>query len=114
MTTNAEWLSRRSNAVARGVGLVHPLFVQSASNSTVVDVEGREFIDFCGGIAVMNVGHAHTGVVAAITAQAKRFTHLCFMVLGYDSYVDLCERLNRLVPSVGAAPNKTALFVTGR
>jgi 5-aminovalerate/4-aminobutyrate aminotransferase len=111
--TNAEWLTRRSNAVARGVSVTHPLFIAHATNSTVTDVEGREFIDFCGGIAVMNVGHAHSGVVAAVQAQVQRFTHLCFMVLGYDSYVELCEQLNRLVPSPGNVPKKTALFVSG-
>ncbi len=113
MASNAAWIARRSAAVARGVGLAHPIFVTRAANSSVFDVEGREYIDFCGGIAVMNTGHAHAGVVAAVSAQVKRFTHLCFMVLGYDSYVELCENMNRLVPAVNNAPQKTALFVSG-
>jgi 4-aminobutyrate aminotransferase len=109
--TNASWLTRRSAAVARGVGLAHPHFITQASNASVIDVEGREFIDFCGGIGVNNIGHSHPGVIAAVQAQLSRFTHLCFMVLGHDSYVELAEMLNKLVP--GPGPNKTALFVSG-
>nr|MCU0969936.1 4-aminobutyrate--2-oxoglutarate transaminase [Rubrivivax sp.] len=75
------------------------------------DVEGRRFIDFAGGIAVMNVGHGHPKVKAALAAQLERFTHTCYQVVPYESYVALAEALNRLTP--GTHAKKTAFFSTG-
>jgi 4-aminobutyrate aminotransferase/(S)-3-amino-2-methylpropionate transaminase len=82
--------------------------VESAKGALVYDVEGREYIDFAGGIAVMNVGHSHPKVIAAIRDQVEKFTHTCFMVAPYAAAVELAEKLCALVP--GSFP-KTALFV---
>ncbi len=109
--TNAELLERRSQAVARGVGAIHPVFAERAENATVWDVEGREYIDFAGGIAVLNTGHLHPRVKQAVQQQLEAFSHTCFMVLGYESYVELCEKLNALVP--GEFAKKSALFTSG-
>lgn len=109
--TNEALVKRKQDAVARGVGLLHPVFVESAENATVRDVEGREYIDFAGGIAVLNTGHLHPKVKAAVAEQLEKLSHTCFMVLGYEPYVELCERINALAPMAG--PNKTALFTSG-
>lgn len=104
----AALLARRQQAVPRGVANVAPLFVEEASGAILRDADGRRLIDFAGGIGTMNVGHSHAKVVAAISAQARRFTHTCFQVAMYEPYVALAERLNTLVP--GEGPQKT-LFV---
>lgn len=76
--TNESLMQRRTAAVPRGVGQIHPIFADRAENSTVTDVEGREFIDFAGGIAVLNTGHLHPKVVAAVQEQLTKLTHTCF------------------------------------
>lgn len=111
MTTNAELLARRERAVARGIGHATTLSAQRAENAEVWDVEGKRYIDFAGGIAVLNTGHRHPQVMAAIDAQLARFTHTSFQVTLYDSYIALAERLNALVPISGAV--KSAFFTTG-
>ncbi|MFS8038659.1 4-aminobutyrate--2-oxoglutarate transaminase [Xanthobacter sp. AM11] len=111
MSTNADLLARRDAAVVRGIGHATPIFADRAQNSEVWDVEGRRYIDFAGGIAVLNTGHRHPRVLAAVRAQLDRFTHTCFQVLPYESYVELAERLNALAPLAG--PAKTAFFSTG-
>ncbi|MEM9122518.1 MAG: 4-aminobutyrate--2-oxoglutarate transaminase [Pseudomonadota bacterium] len=111
MTTNEDLLARRHAAVARGVSTMMPIFADRAENSEVWDVEGRRYIDFAGGIAVLNFGHRHPKIMAAIEAQLQRFTHTAFQVLGYESYIDLAERLNKLAP--GDGPNKTFFASTG-
>lgn len=110
-TTNQALLQRRNAAVPRGPFNIAPIFVDRAQGSLLWDVEGREYIDFCGGIGVANVGHNHPKVVAAIKAQADRFLHTCFHVVMYEPYVRLAERLNALVPIPG--PCCTALFNSG-
>jgi 5-aminovalerate/4-aminobutyrate aminotransferase len=77
----------------------------------VTDVEGREFIDFAGGIAVLNTGHVHPKVIAAVTEQLNKLTHTCFQVLAYEPYVELCEKINAKVP--GDFAKKTLLVTTG-
>ncbi|WP_114417978.1 4-aminobutyrate--2-oxoglutarate transaminase [Marinospirillum perlucidum] len=109
--TNEALIERKNQAVAAGVGLVHPIFLDSAENSTVTDVEGREYIDFAGGIAVLNTGHLHPKVKAAVSEQLDKLSHTCFMVMGYEPYVDVCEKVNQL--AVGSTPKKTALFTSG-
>ncbi|WP_431146639.1 4-aminobutyrate--2-oxoglutarate transaminase [Pseudomonas alvandae] len=109
--TNADLMARRTAAVPRGVGQIHPIFAESAKNATVTDVEGREFIDFAGGIAVLNTGHVHPKIIAAVTAQLNKLTHTCFQVLAYEPYVELCEKINAKVP--GDFPKKTLLVTTG-
>ena len=102
--TQSELLSRRQKAVPRGPFNVAPIFADRAEGAKLWDVDGREYIDFCGGIGVQNVGHNHPKVVAAIREQAERFIHTCFHVVMYEPYVRLAERLN---------PKKTVLFNSG-
>ncbi|MCC4259992.1 4-aminobutyrate--2-oxoglutarate transaminase [Pseudomonas aestusnigri] len=109
--TNESLMQRRQNAVARGVSQIHPIAVQRAENATVWDVEGRQYIDFAGGIAVLNTGHRHPKVMDAVRRQLDQFTHTCFQVLAYEPYIALCERLNEKVP--GDFAKKTLLVTTG-
>lgn len=106
-----ELVDRRQRAVPRGVGTVGSLFVKEARGAVLWDADGRRVIDFAGGIGTMNVGHAHPRVVAAVAEQARRFTHTCFQVGGYEPYVALAERLNALVP--GRFAKKTVLLNSG-
>lgn len=98
----------RDQVIPAGHSSVHPCYVASAQGAVIRDVEGREYIDFAGGIGVMNIGHCHPRVVAAIQDQAAKFLHTCFMVLPYEPAVRLGEKLCQVVP--GAFPKK-ALFV---
>ena len=111
MPTNAKIFARREAAVPRGIGHSTPISAQRALNSEVWDVEGNRYIDFAGGIAVLNTGHCNPHVMAAVREQMERFTHTCFQVLLYEPYVTLAERLNKLAPIDG--PLKTAFFTTG-
>ena len=108
---NAALFARREAAIPRGVGHSHHIFIDRAKNAEIWDVEGRRYIDFAGGIAVLNTGHRHPAVIEAVKAQLERFTHTCFQVLPYESYVELAERLNALAP--GAFAKKTLLLTTG-
>ncbi|MEW2354475.1 4-aminobutyrate--2-oxoglutarate transaminase [Spirillospora sp. NPDC029432] len=89
---------RRAAAVAPGVSSVLPVYVTDAGGGVVVDADGNSLIDFGSGIAVTNVGNANPRVAERVRAQADRFTHTCFMVAPYESYVEVCESLNRLTP----------------
>ncbi len=109
--SNADLLLRREQSVARGVASSHPIFAARAEGARVWDVEGREYIDFAGGIGVLNVGHRHPRVLEAICDQLDRFTHTCFQVVMYEEYVRLCERLNAAVP--GDFAKKSILLTTG-
>ena len=109
--SNAAWHARRLAATPRGVGVMGDFFIERAKNAEFWDIEGRRFIDFAGGIAVLNTGHVHPKVQAAIAAQLQRFTHSCYQVVPYTEYVALAERINAMVPIDG--PVKTAFFSTG-
>ncbi len=111
MASNSDLLSRRNQAVARGVANMHNLFADRAENTEVWDVEGRRFIDFAGGIGVLNTGHRHPKVMAAVQEQMERFTHTCFQVMPYEPYIELAERLNALAP--GDGPKKSLFLTTG-
>ena len=111
MSSNKELMHRRSNAVPRGVGQIHPIFADRAENCRVWDVEGREYLDFAGGIAVLNTGHLHPEIVSAVEAQLKKLSHTCFQVLAYELYLELCELMNQKVP--GDFAKKTLLVTTG-
>jgi 4-aminobutyrate aminotransferase/(S)-3-amino-2-methylpropionate transaminase len=111
MPTNADLSRRRTAAIPRGVGNMLQVYADRASNAEIWDVEGRRYIDFASGIAVLNTGHLHAKVQAAINAQMARLSHACFQVTPYENYVALAERLNDLVP--GAAPKKTLFLTTG-
>jgi 4-aminobutyrate aminotransferase / (S)-3-amino-2-methylpropionate transaminase / 5-aminovalerate transaminase len=91
-------MERRRGAVSAGVGIATPIFAHEAKGALLTDVDGNTFIDFGGGIGVMNVGHADPRVVEAVKEQVERFTHTCFYVTEYEPYIELAERLNTLVP----------------
>ncbi|QNK67362.1 4-aminobutyrate--2-oxoglutarate transaminase [Variovorax sp. PAMC26660] len=110
-TTNAAIDARRVAATPRGVGIGFPIYADRALNAELWDVEGRRYIDFGSGIAVLNTGHRHPRVVEAIRAQLDRFTHTAYQVVPYESVVSLAERLNKLTP--GTHAKKTAFFTTG-
>ena len=88
----------RERYVPRGVAQAHPVFVARAEGSRIWDVDGKEYLDFAGGIGVMNVGHGHPRVLQAVRAQLERFTHVCFQVTPYEAYVRLAEHLAKLAP----------------
>ncbi|TGV50600.1 aminotransferase class III-fold pyridoxal phosphate-dependent enzyme, partial [Mesorhizobium sp. M00.F.Ca.ET.149.01.1.1] len=90
--------ARRSDAIARGVGVTTQVYADKALNAEIWNVEGRRYIDFAAGIAVVNTGHRHPKVVAAVKDQLDRFTHTCHQVVPYENYVRLAERLNDAVP----------------
>ena len=108
---NEQLMARKAAATPRGVGVMGSFFAERAEGAELWDVEGQRYIDFAGGIAVMNVGHGHPKVLAAIEEQLKRFTHTCYQVVPYESYIALAEKLNQLTP--GTHAKKTALFSTG-
>ncbi len=108
---NAALMARRRAALPAGLGQSHEIFVQRAENAEVWDVEGRRYVDFAGGIAVLNTGHRHPKLVEAIAAQLDKFTHTCFQVLAYEPYVELAERLNAKAP--GSFAKKSFFLTTG-
>ncbi|UXM93894.1 4-aminobutyrate--2-oxoglutarate transaminase [Bartonella sp. HY329] len=108
---NAELSKRRSDAVARGVGVTTPIFADKAENTELWDAEGKRFIDFASGIAVLNTGHRHPKVIEAVKKQLDRFTHTCHQVVPYENYVELAERLNAATP--GNFKKKTVFVTTG-
>lgn len=109
--TNAALMQRRTAVVPRGVGYSHSVFIDRGRNAEIWDVQGQRYIDFAGGIAVLNTGHLHEGIVQAVRKQLERFTHTCFQVLAYESYVEVVERLCALAPIKGA--KKGLLLTTG-
>lgn len=108
---NSELHQRRVAATPRGVGVMCGFYAEKAENATLWDVEGNEVIDFAAGIAVLNTGHRHPKVMAAVEKQLQAFTHTAYQIVPYESYVSLAERINALVPIDGLA--KTAFFSTG-
>jgi len=109
--TNEDLVRRREAAVPRGVASAAPVYAAYAENAELWDVEGKRFIDFVGGIGVLNTGHRHPGVIAAAKAQEDLYTHTSFQVVPYAPYIELAEKLNTLAP--GDAPKKTLLVTTG-
>lgn len=97
-TRNEQLMELRNKHVPQGVSLLNPAFITKASGAIMVDADGRELIDFAGGIGVNNVGHSHPKVVAAIKEQAEKFIHTCFHVAPYEAYIELASRLNELAP----------------
>jgi len=111
MSTNQELQTRRQAAVPRGVSSATAIFAAKAENAELWDAEGKRYIDFAGGIGVLNSGHRHPKVLAAIKRQLECFTHSAFQVAPYEVYVALAEKLNQLAPCRG--PNKTIFLTTG-
>jgi 4-aminobutyrate aminotransferase len=110
MSTSTDLKARKAAAVPNGVG-TKGIYVAKAENSELWDVDGRRYIDFAAGIAVLNTGHRHPKIMAAVAEQAQAFAHTCFHVVSYESYVRLAERLNALAP--GDFPKKTLLLNSG-
>ena len=108
---NAELQQRKEAATPRGVGIMCNFYAARAKNAEVWDVEGKRYIDFAGGIGVLNTGHLHDKVQAAVAAQLARFSHTCYQVVPYELYVSVAEKLNRLTP--GSHAKKTAFFTSG-
>ncbi|HEU4780841.1 MAG TPA: 4-aminobutyrate--2-oxoglutarate transaminase [Steroidobacteraceae bacterium] len=111
MTKNADLHKRRIAAIPRGVGNSLAVYAERAQNAELWDVEGRRYVDFASGIAVVNTGHVHPQVKAAMAAQLEKITHGCFQVTPYESYIALAEALNKLAP--GPTPKKTIFLSTG-
>lgn len=109
--SNNELHQRRLAATPRGVGVMCNFFAQTAENSTITDVEGKQYIDFAAGIAVLNTGHRHPRLVQAIEQQLHSFTHTAYQIVPYESYVSLAEKINKVAPIFG--PKKTTFFTTG-
>ncbi|MDF2273853.1 4-aminobutyrate--2-oxoglutarate transaminase [Aeromonas caviae] len=110
-SNNQQWQARREAAVVQGVGTLLPVFIDRAHNAELWDVEGNRYIDFASGIAVLNTGHNHPKVVAAVREQLEKFSHTCFQVTPYSGYIELAEKLNALVP--GPTPKRTLFLSTG-
>ncbi len=108
---NSAISERKNHAISRGVGMTTQIYADRAENSEIWDVEGRRYIDFAGGIAVVNTGHRHPKVIEAVKAQLDRFTHTCHQVIPYENYVHLAERLNAMLP--GRFDKKTIFATTG-
>jgi 4-aminobutyrate aminotransferase len=102
---------RIAAAIPRGVSVPIPILAHHASGAEIWDADGRRYIDFGGGIAVMNVGHRHPRVIAAVQAQLEAFTHTCFGITPYEPYIKLAERMNQIAPI--SAPTKTIFLTTG-
>ena len=102
---------RLADAIPRGVSVPIPILAHHASGAEIWDTEGRRYIDFAGGIAVLNVGHRHPRVIAAVQAQLEAFTHTCFGVMPYEPYIKLAERMNEIAPMRGR--NKSIFLTTG-
>jgi 4-aminobutyrate aminotransferase/(S)-3-amino-2-methylpropionate transaminase len=111
MSRNLDLQARRDAAFARGLGNQLPVYVERARNAELWDVEGRRFIDFAAGIAVLNTGHLHPKVQAAVAKQLEAFSHTCLMITPYAIAVELAEKLNRLAP--GPTPKKSIFVTTG-
>ncbi|MES2049479.1 MAG: 4-aminobutyrate--2-oxoglutarate transaminase [Pseudomonadota bacterium] len=111
MNTNLDWQTRKNQATPRGVGVMCNFYADRAENAELWDVEGKRYIDFAAGIAVLNTGHRHPKIIAAITEQLTRFTHTAYQIVPYASYVELSEKISQLTP--GSHAKKTAFFTTG-
>ncbi len=111
MTTNLQLQARREAAVPRGAANVTQFYAERAENAQVWDVEGNRYIDFAGGIGVLNTGHLHPKVVKAVEQQMQKMMHTCFHVMPYAPYIELAEKLNEITP--GSHAKKTLLLNTG-
>ncbi len=111
MKTNKLLLAERNKHVPQGPFNVHPIFADKANGATITDVEGKEYIDFAGGIGVANVGHGDEEILKAVQNQIQKYIHTCFHVVMYEPYVELAKRLNEITP--GNFPKKTMFVNSG-
>jgi 4-aminobutyrate aminotransferase/(S)-3-amino-2-methylpropionate transaminase len=111
MKTNASLLKERNAHVPQGPFNTHPIFASKAKGAIITDVEGKEYIDFAGGIGVNNIGHCDEEVLKAIQDQIRNYIHTCFHVVMYEPYIELAKRLNEITP--GDFPKKTMFVNSG-
>jgi 4-aminobutyrate aminotransferase/(S)-3-amino-2-methylpropionate transaminase len=111
MKTNESLLAERNKYIPQGPFNVHPIFAEKAKGAIITDVEGKEYIDFAGGIGVNNVGHCNEEVLEAIKDQIQKYIHTCFHVVMYEPYVELAKRLYKITP--GDFPKKTMFVNSG-
>jgi 4-aminobutyrate aminotransferase/(S)-3-amino-2-methylpropionate transaminase len=111
MKTNDLLLAERNRHIPQGPFNVHPIFVEKAKGAIITDVEGKEYIDFAGGIGVNNVGHCDDEVLKAVQDQIQKYIHTCFHVVMYEPYVELAKKLNQITP--GSFPKKTMFANSG-
>jgi 4-aminobutyrate aminotransferase/(S)-3-amino-2-methylpropionate transaminase len=111
MKNNKSLLAEREKNIPQGPFNVHPIFAEKARGAIITDVEGKDYIDFAGGIGTINVGHCDEEVLKAIQDQIGKYIHTCFHVVMYEPYVDLARKLNEITP--GAFPKKTMFLNTG-
>jgi 4-aminobutyrate aminotransferase / (S)-3-amino-2-methylpropionate transaminase / 5-aminovalerate transaminase len=111
MKTNESLVAERNKHIPQGPFNTHPIFASKAKGAVITDVEGREYIDFAGGIGVANAGHCDDEVVKAIQDQAAKYIHTCFHVVMYEPYVELAKKLNEITP--GSFPKKTMFANSG-
>ncbi|WP_434354210.1 aminotransferase class III-fold pyridoxal phosphate-dependent enzyme [Psychrobacter sp. HD31] len=110
MSTNKALLERRLKVLPKGLGIAFPIFAQKAKNSEIWDVDGNRYIDFVAGIGVLNTGHTHPKITAAVSEQIQNFSHTAGQIASYESYVQLCEELCKRAPIENA---KAFLLTTG-
>ncbi|MGA2464458.1 MAG: 4-aminobutyrate--2-oxoglutarate transaminase [Thermodesulfobacteriota bacterium] len=111
MKTNKSLLAERNQHIPQGLFNTHPIFAEKARGAIIIDVEGKEYIDFAGGIGVVNIGHCDDEVIKAIEDQVQKYIHTCFHVVMYEPYVELAKRLNQITP--GTFPKKTMFVNSG-
>src|SRR6059058_5909232 len=104
-------MARRRAALPTGLGQSFDIVCERAENAEIWDVEGKRYIDFAGGIGVLNTGHRHPKVMAAVAEQLGKFTHTCYQVMPYAGYVALAEKMNEITP--GRFAKRTSFFSTG-
>lgn len=111
MKTNQALLVERNKHIPQGTFNVHPVFAAKAKGAIITDVEGKEYIDFAGGIGVVNVGHGNAEVLGAVEDQLRKYVHTCFHVVMYEPYMELAKRLNQITPV--PSPKKTMFLNSG-
>jgi 4-aminobutyrate aminotransferase/(S)-3-amino-2-methylpropionate transaminase len=109
MTKTETLLAARQKNLPRGVATAHPIVAERAQGALIWDVEGNEYLDFVGGIGVLNVGHNHARVVSAVQEQLTKLSHTAFQVVAYEPYIRLAERLNK---AVGKGADYKSIFLT--
>lgn len=108
MSQNESIHTRRQNAIPNGLASAFPIYAAKAKNTELWDVDGNRYLDFIGGISVVNTGHCNPKIIDAVKQQIDKFSHTAANIVMYESYVELAEKLNKAVP--GDTPKKTAFF----
>lgn len=111
MSLNEQWMQRLKSAIPGGIGIGTNIFVDHAKNAEIWDIEGKRYIDFAGGIGVVNTGHCNDTIINAVKAQIDKYTHTAFQVVPYSGYVELAEKMNKITP--GNFAKKTMFVTTG-